>query len=293
MEIALGICMTKFIFIFLLTFASFVWAGAASPDKQIRDGDRYNVWFPQKQKLAVGYTYKKCEDSTRHRHLIENTPDGGVLSKDCVPDTLYSWGDLAKLNWFKQNLSGDQWTGRLPRELFTTQSPSGSFGYGPIAARFKIKPHVKYVVRRMDTNRPCSSASDEEANNTVYVISWEWYSNNGLDYVICSTNVIESWSYDTKEHYDEVASDATWVLSHKPNEYSLYASTPAGWWYWNQAAITSENNYSFEQQNFDHFLAGWIRAMAGGDGNIYYNKGVPKDRGRHFRTSHPIYYNPN
>jgi hypothetical protein len=201
---------------------------------------KYLVPWSQTPVTAGFDAYKACVNPKNDGHL--NT-DARVsaghyeIVPQCRFDTLYLWSPKNKLDWFTRNMGPGvtSWPhgffddAHRPRPLFSTTSPSSSFGYGDYPMRLKIKPGVVYrsiedELLKLDASADCSSwIPESEWDHTILV---RYFTNSiggsGLDYILCGAGPIESWSYSTQNHYDEVVRDLLWQSTHAPTEYANY-----------------------------------------------------------------------
>ncbi|MNL31638.1 hypothetical protein D3C87_1534360 [compost metagenome] len=109
-----------------------------------------------------------------------------------------------------------------------------------------------------------------------------------MDYIFCSSGPIESWSYGTREHYDEIVRDYNWVQSHNYKQYELYYKNMSG-----QDLFIGSNvdGHAFTANTLRANLA-FHRQMADlKTGKIFFAPGVDKNPASHFSTSKPMYYN--
>lgn len=108
----------------------------------------------------------------------------------------------------------------LPLEfLYLWRTPVGSFGYGDLSIRIKLKPNVKFkLIGRFE--RKCPISPEQDAN-TVYV--WDGQGMNHLEgyseYILCSSGPVESWSYGMPQALEEIKRELTWIFTHSENDY--------------------------------------------------------------------------
>lgn len=162
-------------------------------------------------------------------HAIKVGSSG--LLAECLPDTLYSWGNWEKIRAIKKYFQSGKQDVRDMRTIYSSRTPLSSFAYGNISIRMKLKKGVKFKFIRPNTRsggyidvvqnravpqydfwkghagdhgyRTCSFLSKEEINNTI-LINWAVQDDNALlDFPICSREVVESWSYGQPEHYED------------------------------------------------------------------------------------------
>ncbi|HND84177.1 MAG TPA: hypothetical protein PLU50_00150 [Pseudobdellovibrionaceae bacterium] len=250
---------------------------------------------------SIGFPLKKCEVKKYNYHLVKS--EDGYLLDECAPDTLYSWGGADKAKWFRENLSdGKQWPSLLPRSLYTIFSPAGSFGYGIIPLRFKIKPGVRFMLVVNPPTSKCEEfkqeniiSSSQELRNTI--ITRLIIRNGGfsfLEHIICSPEVIESWSYGYTYHYDEILADHDWITTHHFYHWESYSKQDGKDKYLDANIDKDSYGTDFSLNAFRERMAflksvgaarlGYLAAEAGED---YRQK-----RQNHFRTQKPIYFNP-
>ncbi len=246
---------------------------------------------------ANTFAWARYGDPQRAYHLTKTDYSGQL---DFKPDTLYSWGPFAKLDW----LASHAWSGKLRRDyrdspIFATTSPFGSFGYGDVSVRLKIKPHgVKYKFVseypfRGGRAREYCDDYDVDVDNTVIVRYWDNGGLTGLDYILCGLGPVHSWSWGTKEHYSEMNAEVSWIGQHNYRDYELYIKTNGVDQLYmpvdgtNPSAQKWQNNISY------HYSRGFgASSHAGNRGLIYYNPTVSgADPVTHFRTNSPVYFN--
>jgi hypothetical protein len=171
--------------------------------------------------------WKACEAAELDGRPIKN--DGTHLVRECTPDTLYSWGGPEKVIWYLENLpSGKKWPGKLSRTLFTVPSAASTFGYGLYPIRVKLKPGVKARLVVDPTSYTCEgylsdgTLNDESVKNTVVARYRKSGGQSLLEYAVCSSDVMESWSFGTPELFEEVLRDQAWMKSQPTTEWEGY-----------------------------------------------------------------------
>ncbi len=220
--------------------------------------------------------------------------------------------------------------------LYLVTSPASTFGYGSVdgsgglAVRIKLRPGVKYKLTHYDPsvfepvpfravtvdtveirqlNRPgCSQFPANEVHDTVYLRYWSYREpprkehpkgvhDGGLEYVICSMNVIESWSYGTRDFYDEFVRDTRrfvegWDLPGAPSYIRRRESDgktrPILF------GIVTDHR-PFTQRHLIQALKLQLDLAATGRGQVFLNPhgGNSKElRRRHFKTATPSWFNP-
>lgn len=244
------------------------------------------------------FAWAKYGDPNRAFHLVKTNYSGELMFK---PDTLYSWGPYAKLDW----LENQSWSGRLTRDyrdspLYATTSPFGSMGYGNFSIRIKLKTYgVKYKFVSEYPFRPGRSREycrdyDVDPDSTVVVRYWDNGSITGLDYIICGMGPVHSWSWGTKEHYNEMNAEVRWMGSHNYRDYELYVKQRGADL---MHPRVDGNNPSAEQWQTSvsyHYMYGFGSAAHRNDrGLIHFNPDADgQTPDEHFRTNSPVYFNP-
>ncbi len=149
-------------------------------------------------------------------------------------------------------------------DLYTTISAVGSYGYGLIPVRIKLRPGVY---------------------------------GSPSEYDIQNSNVVESWSFGTPEHYDEIIRDIQRSESKKPwigywHSYWALSSIPGGPPGDKLFFTLPLDGHDFTEENLKTALLDVIQTILNGDGRIYYAEGTCRNRKREFETRFPTYINP-
>jgi hypothetical protein len=222
------------------------------------------------------------------------TDANGNILQNCAPDTLYSWGPPIKLMAFLKHapVSG-VWDKRFKMDVFAHINPVATFGYGETPIRIKLKPTVnfKLIAPPIRVRGTCKDLAANEIENTVLIVAWN--SGNGFigtDYVICSPNVIHSWSTGTARHYDEIITSLIWT------NIQIRAGHPN---YWAGYAINNGNNIFYDSQLDDHdwsvpthleYLRQLHFMVEQNLGVISFNPSVKKQESDHFTSRQQIYW---
>jgi hypothetical protein len=252
-----------------------------SPYNEVKKRSPYNLWQPHEVNKKVGFTLrdKNCFDFNTKQYLKSDAT--GIVEERCRPDTLYSWGDQTKLNVIESQMGNNKWADSF-RIIFTTRSPIATFGYGPIPIRIKLKKGLKWVKKRPSTS--CTERPLAERQTTIY------YSNGYLlEFFICSPKIIHSWSYSTREHYDEVIKAYEWDTNQRDSlNFETYGSGDSSIFgrHW--------DGHLFTPSVLEDSLKLWIDRINAGTSKIYFNEDIPKHERtfeKHFETDKPIYYN--
>jgi hypothetical protein len=134
----------------------------------------------------------------------------GKLIKDCTPEFLYSW---QKKEVLQNATSHPDGRALIPGYLYLFRTPVGTVGYGDAVVEIKPRPDINW--KFLSHRRHCVGA--EEEKNTVYVIyneDWDgpvyW-----TEYIICSPEVIKTWSFGTPEIKERMQLEYEFVKAQK------------------------------------------------------------------------------
>lgn len=132
------------------------------------------------------------------------TINQGDIPANCRPDVLYSWGSVEKISTLLGVLAdGGTWRGK-PNPVantggvYATISPVGTFNYGSDPIRIRLKPGIRFG--NIDQN-PAPNRVMYEPRRGVN------------DFLIDRAEAIESWSFATPQHYDEIVEDILRIVS--------------------------------------------------------------------------------
>lgn len=251
--------------------------------------------------------------STATRNLpIGDSVKLNSLDPRCQPDTLYSWGPKIKLKGMLETASNpgeganlakavklteiprQTWKENFDYAVFSTVNPLPTFGYGDLLFRIKLKPGTKFAFfnhpprqSKANYHSYCELIPASSWKDTVVVSYW-YYGNTftGLDYILCGTGPMESWSVGTKQGYSELTSSLQYTRTHK--RWVSYMST-IGWKtpLYLQATKHPRFNPVYLSQNLKK-----MKALVDKEaGEIFYAPGVEKNPAGHFATKMPGYWN--
>lgn len=207
------------------------------------------LWYPEHEhKLVQHFGIESCQEQTL-----------------CDVDTVYSWGSLAKLETLKATLRDrSKWQGEPNpgRMLSTLFSAVGSYAYGPIPVRLKLKPSAAHV-------------------------------NPRGEHTIRDGSEIESWSFGAPEHYDEIVRD---YLRYKSgNIWYGYALTRA-LTNTNRDQLFFDaplDGHAFREEALKSSMMQMVETILRGEGRIYYADGACRNQKLAFATKYPSYINPH
>ncbi len=252
--------------------------------------DFLKLWYPEKQGSPEAETnpYIFACESIPWGVLVPEA--NGYLSEACSPDVLYSWGPREKVTSFAQYIpDGALWTGPMNAPVTNTNHAQGSgtvyatfsaiatFGYGTVPIRIKIKPSAQY--------RSTTSAGASRNGEVAF-----YSENNWHDYYLSDASVVESWSFGTPEHYDEIVRDALRIASGK--RALAYTGEPNGKKLDRLWQLSNYDNHVSDAAHLKKALRAIIQMIVNGEGQIHYSKGTCRNRKLHFKTDKPTYINP-
>jgi hypothetical protein len=250
----------------------------------------FQLWAPYDNDSKMGFSIQGCRVPAYGHHTIKEGAYG--LIDDCKPDTLYSWGPVGK----KDNL--EQWMGssgswvKSIRPLFMVRSPVGSFGYGIVPIRIKLKSNLNWE-RTDESHLHCDSVSEAKKQNTVFYRPYKVRSDAYLlDYTVCAPGPIASWSYAHKQHYDEIVKEYSWIKIKPETEFELYISGANALSHF----YSGVDGYNFSEGSLVNYLRNMLNMIDRKEGKIHWNPSVPNSQrtlNEHFKTSVPMYYNHN
>lgn len=183
----------------------------------------------------------------------------------CPIDTVYSWGSRTKLATLERFMPDHRiWKSGPGFVVNTLFSAVGSYGYGIIPVRFKL-------------------------NSSAYRVFPQTESG------IRNSAEVESWSFGTPEHYDEIVRDLKRWKSGRPwfgydaldEEQDISGKQ-------NSLFFEGEvDGHRFTEEILKKSLAEMVRMILRGEGRVYYAANVCRNRKKAFETKFPTYLNPN
>lgn len=231
--------------------------------------DFLELWFPED---VAPYTEGYIERCFNFR----DTNYQNNFYSDCNPDVLYSWGPEIKLKKIVLELKDEYiWGSKLngTRGVWATISPVSSYAYGPIPIRLKLKKSAKF------SETGSSWTITNFAARGVLV-----------DYFIPASSTLESISYGTPEHYDEIVKDIKRISSGKKAlTYGNALVEKVGMQTLYEGGIQETGPQN--EATLRARLALMIEMILDGRGEVIYAPGVPRDRAQHFHTDRPTYFN--
>ncbi len=259
--------------------------------------------------LSDSDPWDSCRNPKYGGHAIQLENDKWIR-RDCMPDTLYSWGPEGLIYSLQAEMSGPSWRNEAIEGqdafLWLSRTPASTYGYGSRdesggqLVRMKLKPGVRFKL--VDTGMPdCWRLSEEEIQNTVFVRT-DVHPNNVFrggpeiiqeDFGLCSPGPVHSWSYARPEIFDEILRDVRKQLTAGPNQTYTYTS-------WKLPGETKHQMKLFHQPLdyhpfTQHQLINTIQYMRkiseAKAGAITFAPGITPSSEDHFATAYPIWFN--
>ena len=237
--------------------------------KQASLSELLQFWSPEKHRvISPSTTLLQCQ--------VEpwgalRTNKIGDISPECRPDVLYSWGPPEKVVSLTNTLhQGQRWSG-TPNPgghsgVYATLSASATFNYGVIPIRIKLKNGVSFR----------SSDSDIPPNMVMYESRRHFN-----DFLIEDARVIDSWSYGTAEHYDEVVEDILRIVSNDNGQgYALRA--PNGEGLKRLFSLTITERSLADEESLKKVLLQMLQMVVNDQGQIVYQLGSCQSQINHF-----------
>lgn len=237
------------------------------------------LWYPDEPAISDS-PFFACEEGPSNSLKLKA---GEPLSEDCRPDTLYSWGTLAKLRSIASRIpDGGPWEKNVnikQRLIYASNSAVSTFGYGPYLVRFKIRKGIPFIGNKV-----------EEGASVGVSDPWR-------EYDFRESSAIESWSTGTPEIYDEVVRDilryqsGARVESYTPPEEwpKRMKGTVEGL---NRLYAQGEDGNIHDEKHLKEALLTLLRQILNKEGRVSYAPGACRNRARHFSTDKPSYINP-
>jgi hypothetical protein len=273
-----------------------------------------------------GFTYKSCQTGQFGNQPVKIQkrawlPDMAPIDRPCRPDTLYSWGSMKKIEILKQQMGKGEWSEQFSKQLFATFLPVGTFFYGDLPIRIKLKKNLNfkqigYNDCRLD--KRLSNRKIRENQTTVFydvralpdggpVPNGEYL----YDFIICSPEVIESWSYGQKEHFDEVIRDLKWITDNankgsfvsytqlrngEPGIDINFEDRPFVRYFTHSKRRTEGqtiDGYEVNEKTLYKNISSFFRIANEGQGDVFFNPNstISNTIDEHFSTNKKTYFN--
>jgi hypothetical protein len=295
---------TRSILILSALFAVVLCRGSSAADP-VKFFDPKNA--PPKKGGAEGLgSWKNCLDQfqAQPRGKFDKAPKRTYSLEDseCFPDTLYTWRTAQGVEDFRKVFQGLR-RPYLPRAIYAHANPIATFAYGEENVRIKLKPEVRFAVStgalihgnpQNNIDEYCDyvpAYKKGRERTTVIVQYWDaGRGATGVDYVICSPEVIQSWSRGMPRHYDEMAAAYLWL-----SRIDITA-TPPLWipyvWINNRPALfdTDIDGKDWSKNRLQTNLSAIRTVAEKNEGEIQGRGNVPVDAVEHFSTQRRSYW---
>ncbi len=242
------------------------------------------------------YTHKKCESSEGAHVVLPLDLKTKKVIPACAPEVLYMWKNDSDVTRY---LGTDSQYLPSRGPLWGWRTPLGTFAYGTQLIRMKLKPETQfYWHKSWEKDGGCSHLTSEQQKNTV--VFGYYGGKNFSEYVICSPEVVESWSYQTTEIYNEVMAEYYWIKNNYQDftQFDRFYKTISTQNFTDQDySATNFLHFKVDNQDWTEFallnkLTNLKRKLdAGSRGGITYAPGVSPDPERHNRVEYPDYFN--
>ena len=269
------------LFLFALILAS-----CTSASRHVASGEQCGDVLRPGTVNELGYTWKSCERDDLGGATVPFSASGAFVP-GCAPDVVYSWHKRSTVLAIAASSTP---ANVLPvKSFYTWRTPLSTFGYGDTLVRIKLKPNVRFEPISVN-DRDCSRL--EGKDNVVYVdyMGGPMWPANASEYLICSSGVVDSWSYGRAETLAEMERDAQWISTHSAADFDQYSKSAV----FDISHFCGMSFTEIDQTDFSHeALARNFElarsSAASGEGRIFFAEGGSPD---HFGTRAPGYFNP-
>ena len=199
-----------------------------------------------KSSVRVGHSIPFVKNQRKVNKLagflgLQKNFEGADFNPKCALDTLYTWQGQWTIEFLKMNMRPDNifpipTNRRKEKILFFWRGPIATFGYGDYNLRIKLKKNVKFIFVGGVRNA-CPKMKNRK--NTVLVRSSKGLSELS-EYILCNGSAVDSWSYGTKEHYDEALAGLNWIIHRQKSEWEPYQRTSS----WIKEALRGNSGFT-------------------------------------------------
>lgn len=256
----------------------------------------YVLLISVKSVFAGAYDFKECERPEKSGHTIPFDENRKFIEA-CAPDTLYAWLSLDHVLFLAQEARENRSFFKLEAPLFTWRTPIGTFGYAAphgVSIRIKLRSGVKFNYSANGVD--CDDSHQMNSVNVSYVSDGSY-----SEYVICSSDVIASWSFGMSEHFQEMIREKNWIQSHLVGEYDQFVRVKDLSWlnelldsgykieqsnlFFNFAIDVQRNeSIDWTKAGLDKKLSNTQQLLDKNEGEIFYGPGIEHNRVDHFQT---------
>ena len=255
-------------------------------------------------------SWRDCPNKDLFDRMVKMR-EGGELDPACMPEVLYTWRSGAMVSLYEWQMGDGKWSEKQGPSshtaFFASRVPGATYGYGSfdesggIAIRTRLRPGTKFKYLGHNAAPPdCAKLNPAEAKSTVYVRinagpegNRDWESYSGEDFMLCSTGPVASWSYGTKEHYDELVRDLRFALGPATaGEWPGYMRAKLFGAPGSEAALFHGNSdrHPFTQTQLIASLRAQLSLSAGDQGAVHYAPDLREEKPAHFGFRRPVWF---
>jgi hypothetical protein len=252
--------------------------------------------FPRcaQTETGAGFSSASCDQLSGFGMTIPFNKNTGTFLPQCAPDTLYNWMKPEYVEKHVQSKeSGRQQCLKVYGAHFAWRTPLGSHGYGRDSIRIKLKSDTKFFLID-DLQRECDylkAQYPEIYKKTVWAAHHVGL-NGYHEYLICSMNVVDSWSTGTSEHLLEMENEAAWIKKEIRNGTSHYDKLNRSIKHLAyEGAIDSIDNVDWSEASLEKAFELHREKIKTKRDRLFSCTKQPPDRNFHFSTNHPNYFN--
>lgn len=249
------------------------------------------IFSGQPSFAEIGFTWKACENQ-QLGNVTSPFDANGKFVPYCAPDTLYTWQSSRSVQ--AHYLSGPAQNGAYISDIavFTARTPLSSHGYGEESIRIKLIPDAVFIDTHSISSPDRRAQSDCDFYKKKYASVYKkmvLFSRTSLgysEYILCSDGPIQSFSWGTKEHLQEMLREMSWYKHHpRPQDHDALERRLG---LFNDQKLDSKD---FSVAGAENRVARMEKIAANNLGKVILLK---KDAsyGAHFSTNLPGYYNP-
>jgi len=177
-----------------------------------------------------------CAKRSYHKgHYLPFVKDPGTgkpkFDPSCSIDTIYSWQNLKFIKSLAKKSTPKNILpfGRSPRGwkvLYFWRTPAAIHAYNNYFMRIKLKPKTKFVLIG-DIHYPCELPKFKNKHqNTLFVRFYRNLKGQEIsEFMLCDSSPVESWSYGTRESYNELNRQVNFMLANDTTKWEPFVKT--------------------------------------------------------------------
>jgi hypothetical protein len=178
----------------------------------------------------------KCAKTSYHKgRYLPFSKDPGSGNPKFVPqcsiDTIYSWQNLKFIKSLAAKSTPNNVLpfGRSPRGwkvLYFWRTPAGIHAYNKYFIRVKLRPQTKFILIG-DIHYPCELPKfKNKLKDSLFVRFYRNLKGQEIsEYMLCSSGPVASWSYGTRESYNELNREINWILEKDTTNWEPFVKT--------------------------------------------------------------------